>query len=237
VRGDAAYVRAACEASLVRLGVDHIDLYYQHRVDSSVPIEETVGAMADLVNAGKVRFLGLSEASATTIRRAHAVHPIAVLQGEYSIWTRDLEVRTLPVLRELGIGLVCYRPLGAGFFAGAVASPAAIASLDAGDFRRTNPRFQHGNLERNLALLEGLKRIAASHGISLAQLSLAWILAQGEDLVPIPGAYLRTHVEDNARAAEVRLTPDDLAAIEAAFPPERVAGDRLADYSRIDQDP
>lgn len=236
VRGDAAYVRAACEASLRRLGVEHIDLYYQHRVDLDVPIEETVGAMADLVRAGKVRYLGLSEASVSTIRRAQVVHPITALQGEYSIWTRDLEARTLPALRELGIGLVCYRPLGAGFFAGAVTSAATMDGLDDRDFRRSNPRFQDGNLERNLSMLEGLASVATAHGITLAQLALAWILAQGEDLVPIPGAYLRAHLEDNARAAEVRLSADEIAAIAAAFPPDRVAGERLADYSRIDRD-
>jgi aryl-alcohol dehydrogenase-like predicted oxidoreductase len=235
VRGDAAYVAQACDASLRRLGVDHIDLYYQHRVDLTVPIEETVGAMAALVRAGKVRYLGLSEASVTTVRRAHAVHPIAALQGEYSIWTRELEGRMLPTLRELGIGLVAYRPLGAGFFAGAVPSVDTIGGLDVRDFRRSNPRFETPNLARNLALLEPLKRLAADKGITLAQLSLAWILAQGDDIVPIPGTDRRRYLEENAGAVEVRLGPQDLRRIAEAFPPEAVAGDRLADYSRIDR--
>ena len=235
VRGDASYVAQACDASLRRLRVDHIDLYYQHRVDLTVPIEETVGAMAALVRAGKVRYLGLSEASVTTVRRAHAVHPIAALQGEYSIWTRDLEGRMLPTLRELGIGLVAYRPLGAGFFAGAVPSVSTMATLDRHDFRRGNPRFQEANLARNLALLDSLRRLAADKGVTLAQLSLAWILTQGDDIVPIPGTDQRRYLEENAGAAEVRLSLDDLRRVAEAFPPEAVAGDRLADYSRIDR--
>jgi aryl-alcohol dehydrogenase-like predicted oxidoreductase len=235
VRGDAPFVQAACEASLQRLGVDHIDLYYQHRVDLTVPIEDTVGAMADLVRQGKVRFLGLSEASATTVRRAHAVHPIAALEGEYSIWTRDLEDEMLPVMRELGIGLVAYRPLGAGFFAGAVPSVEAVEALDSHDFRRGNPRFTPGNLARNLEMLDALKLVAADKGVTLAQLSLAWILAQGEDVVPIPGTGHRRYLEENAGAADVRLTPHDLQRIADAFPPEAVAGERLADWSRIDR--
>jgi len=235
VRGDAAYVAQACDASLGRLGVDHIDLYYQHRVDRTVPIEETVGAMANLVRQGKVRYLGLSEASVTTVRRAHAVHPIAALQGEYSIWTRDLEERMLPTLRELGIGLVAYRPLGAGFFAGAVTSVEAIGTLHAHDFRRTNPRFEPQNLPRNLEMLADLERLGAEKSITLAQLALAWILAQGDDIVPIPGTDRRQYLEENAHAAAVRLTPADLQRILQAFPPEAVAGDRLADYSRIDR--
>lgn len=235
VRGDAAFVAQACEASLKRLGTDHIDLYYQHRVDMTVPIEETVSAMASLVQQGKVRFLGLSEASPTTIRRAAAVHPITAIEGEYSIWTRDLENQVLPVMRELGIGLVAYRPLGAGFFAGAVPTVETVATLDPNDFRRGNPRFQQENLARNLEMLESLKVIAADKGCSLAQLSLAWILAKAQDIVPIPGTGHLRYVEDNAGAAEVHLTPDDMARIEAAFPPEAVAGDRLADWSRIDR--
>jgi aryl-alcohol dehydrogenase-like predicted oxidoreductase len=235
VRGDAAYVAQACDASLKRLGVDYVDLYYQHRVDLTVPIEETVGAMAELVRAGKVRYLGLSEASVTTVRRAQAVHPIAALQGEYSIWTRDLEDPMRPTLRELGIGLVAYRPLGAGFFAGAVSSPEAIGGLDEHDFRRGNPRFQEANLARNLAMLEQLKQLAAEKGVTLAQLSLAWILAQGDDIVPIPGTDQRRYLEENALAAEVRLSDDDRRRIAEAFPPEAVAGERLADYSRIDR--
>ena len=235
VRGDAAYVAQACDASLKRLGVDYVDLYYQHRVDRTVPIEETVGAMAELIRAGKVRHLGLSEASVTTVRRAQAVHPVAALQGEYSIWSRELEHGMLPTLRELGIGLVAYRPLGAGFFAGAVASVETIASLDQHDFRRGNPRFQGANLARNLAMLEQLKQLAAAKGVTLAQLSLAWILAQGDDIVPIPGTDQRRYLEENALAAEIRLSEDDLRRIAEAFPPEAVAGERLADYSRIDR--
>jgi aryl-alcohol dehydrogenase-like predicted oxidoreductase len=235
VRGDAAFVKRSCDESLERLGTDHIDLYYQHRVDKSVPIEETVGAMADLVEAGKVRYLGLSEASVTTIRRAAAIHPISAIEGEYSIWTRDLEDQVLPVMRELGIGLSAYRPLGAGFLAGAVTSVATIATLDDRDFRRGNPRFQKANLPRNLELLEALKSLAAEKGVTLAQLSLAWILAQGEDIVPIPGTAHVRKLEENARAIDVQLSAEDVARISAAFPPEAVAGERLADWSRIDR--
>ena len=235
VRGDSAFVQASCEASLRRLGTDHVDLYYQHRVDPTVPIEETVGAMADLVRQGKVRYLGLSEASPATIRRASAIHPITALEGEYSIWTRDLEASVLPTLRELGIGLVAYRPLGAGFFAGAIPTVAAMDTLDRNDFRKGNPRFQQENLARNLELLESLKAIAAAKGVSLAQLSLAWILARADDIVPIPGTGHVRYVEDNAGAADVDLTADELQQIDAAFPVEAVAGDRLADWSRIDR--
>ena len=232
VRGDRAYVAQACEASLRRLGTDHIDLYYIHRVDKTVPIEETIGAMADLVRSGKVRYLGISEASVTTVRRAHAVHPLSVLQGEYSMWTRDLEDGMLPVLRELGIGLVAYRPLGAGFFAGTVKS---LEGLDAKDFRMTNPRFQGENLARNLALLAQVQAIAADLGATAAQLALAWILARGADIVPIPGTDRRAYLEENVVGAGVRLGADDLARIEAAFPKGAEAGDRLSDYSRIDR--
>jgi len=235
VRGDRQFVLQACDASLRRLGTDHIDLYYQHRVDTTVPIEETVGAMAELVAQGKVRYLGLSEASVTTIRRAQAVHPITALEGEYSIWTRDLEQAVIPVLRELGIGLVAYRPLGAGFFAGAVPSTDVVDRLDANDFRRGNPRFQPENLPRNLELLEKLKHIAAGKGVTLAQLAIAWILARGDDIVPIPGTGHVRYLEENARAADITLGPEDLARIDRAFPPEAVAGDRLADWSRIDR--
>jgi aryl-alcohol dehydrogenase-like predicted oxidoreductase len=235
VRGDAAFVTQACEASLRRLRVDHIDLYYQHRVDLTVPIEETVGAMAELVRAGKIRYLGLSEASVATVRRAQTVHPITALQGEYSIWSRDLEDRMLPALRELGIGLVAYRPLGAGFFAGAVPTVETIGSLDKHDFRRSNPRFEAANLARNLTMLEELKKVATDKGVTLAQLSLAWILAQGDDIVPIPGTDQRGYLEENAVAADIKLGEDDLRRIANAFPPEAVAGERLADYSRIDR--
>ena len=235
VRGDAAHVARACDASLRRLRVDHVDLYYQHRVDRTVPIEETVGAMAELIRAGKVRYLGLSEASVTTVQRAHAMHPIAALQGEYSIWSRDLEDKMLPALREMGIGLVAYRPLGAGFFAGAVPTVDTIASLDKHDFRRGNPRFQEANLARNLAMLGRLKDLAAVKGITLAQLSLAWILAQGDDVVPIPGTDQVRYLEENALAAKVVLSSDELRRVAQAFPREAVAGERLADYSRIDR--
>ncbi len=235
VRGDAPFVAQACEASLKRLGTDHIDLYYQHRVDMTVPIEETVGAMADLVRQGKVRYLGLSEASVATIRRAAAVHPITAIEGEYSIWTRDLEGQVLPVMRELGIGLVAYRPLGAGFFAGAVPTVSAVDALDKNDFRRGNPRFQQDNLARNLEMLEALKVIARDKGCSLAQLALAWILAKAQDIVPIPGTGHLRYLEDNAGAADVHLTAEDMRRIEEAFPPEAVAGERLADWSRIDR--
>lgn len=235
VRGDAAYVALACDASLERLRVDHIDLYYQHRVDRNVPIEETVGAMADLVSAGKVRYLGLSEASVATLRRAHAVHPIAALEGEYSIWTRDLEDAMLPTLRELGIGLVAYRPLGAGFLAGTVKSVEDVSALDEHDFRRANPRFERQNLARNLELRSALMSIAREKGVTLAQLSLAWILAQGTDIVPIPGMDKRWQLEENALGADVRLSDADLRTIDEAFPREAVAGERLADFSRIDR--
>jgi aryl-alcohol dehydrogenase-like predicted oxidoreductase len=191
--------------------------------------------MADLVRVGKVRYLGLSEASVTTIRRAHAVHPIAALQGEFSIWTRDLEEQVIPTLRELGIGLVAYRPLGAGFLAGGVTSVETIDTLDARDFRRSNPRFEMSNLRRNLLMLDTLKALAADKGITLAQLSLAWILSQGDDIVPIPGTAKRRHLEDNVGAATVKLTAEDLKQIADSFPADAVAGERLGDYSRIDR--
>jgi aryl-alcohol dehydrogenase-like predicted oxidoreductase len=233
VRGDAEYVRQACDTSLRRLGTDHIDLYYQHRVDKTVPIEETVGAMAELVNAGKVRYLGLSEASASTIRRAHAVHPITALECEYSIWTRDIEDTIFPVLRQLDIGIVAYRPLGAGFFTDVAV---AVDSLAPGDFRGSNPRFEPENLEHNRRLLAGLAGIAQQKGITVAQLALAWLLAQADDVVPIPGMDCRKYLEENIVATEVTLTPEDLRKVEGAFPKGVVAGERLADYSRIDRE-
>jgi aryl-alcohol dehydrogenase-like predicted oxidoreductase len=232
VRGDAAYVRRACDASLMRLGTDHIDLYYQHRVDRTVEIEETVGAMAELVAAGKVRHIGLSEASAQTIRRAHAVHPVAAVQAEYSLWSREPETELLPLLRELGIGLVAYRPLGAGFFSGKVRT---LEGLEQNDFRRTNPRFRPGNLERNLELLREVERVAREKAVTPAQLSLAWLLAQGDDVVPIPGSDRRTYLEENVAAVDVVLSPADLAQLDRIFPPGAAAGERLADYSRIDR--
>ncbi|MEU8438673.1 aldo/keto reductase [Streptomyces sp. NPDC029216] len=223
IRGDAAYVRQACEASLRRLGVDHIDLYYQHRVDPQVPIEETVGAMAELVQAGKVRHLGLSEAGAETIRRAHAVHPIAALQSEWSLWTRDLEAEVAPVCRELGIGMVPFSPLGRGFLTGRYQSVEGLAETD---LRRTQPRFADGNLERNLAIVAKLEELAAAKGITAGQLALAWVQHRGEDVVPIPGTRRQKYLEENLAALSVELTPEDLAAIEAAAPREQIAGAR-----------
>ncbi|ADI07913.1 aldo/keto reductase [Streptomyces sp. NBS 14/10] len=223
IRGDAAYVRQACEASLRRLGVDHIDLYYQHRVDPQVPIEETVGAMAELVRAGKVRHLGLSEAGAQTIRRAHAVHPIAALQSEWSLWTRDLEAEIAPVCRELGIGLVPFSPLGRGFLTGRYTS---VEGLEETDMRRTQPRFADGNLERNLAIVAKLNELAEAKGVTAGQLALAWVQHQGDDVVPIPGTRRQRYLEENIAALDVELSAEDLAAIEAAAPSEQIAGTR-----------
>ncbi|MBB4663502.1 aldo/keto reductase [Conexibacter arvalis] len=233
VEGSPDYVRSACDASLRRLGVDHIDLYYQHRVDFDTPIEETVGAMAELVEAGKVRYLGLSEASPATIRRAHAVHPISALQTEYSLWTRDVEAEILPTLRELGIGLVPYSPLGRGFLTGTIRSPAD--QLDAGDFRRANPRFAGEALERNLALVERIRAIASEKQVTPGQLALAWVLAQGKDVVPIPGTKRRRYLEENVAAAAISLSADDLARIDAAAPVGAAAGERYPDMSTIDR--
>ncbi|MER7451758.1 aldo/keto reductase [Nocardia beijingensis] len=223
IRGDAAYVRQACEASLRRLGVGHIDLYYLHRVDPQVPIEETVGAMAELVREGKVRHLGLSEAGADTIRRAHAVHPIAALQSEWSLWTRDLEAEIVPVCRELGIGVVPFSPLGRGFLTGRYSSVDALAD---NDVRRSQPRFADGNLERNLAIVAKLNELAAEKGVTAGQLALAWVQHRGEDVVPIPGTRRQRYLEENLAALTIELSADDLAAIEAAAPPEQIAGDR-----------
>ncbi|MFD7083175.1 aldo/keto reductase [Streptomyces sp. NPDC059918] len=223
VRGDAAYVRQACEASLRRLGVDHIDLYYQHRVDPRVPIEETVGAMAELVRAGKVRHLGLSEAGAGTIRRAHAVHPIAALQSEWSLWSRDLEAEIVPVCRELGVGVVPYAPLGRGFLTGRYGSVEKLAETDV---RRGHPRFADGNRERNLAIVAKLDELAAAKGVTAGQLALAWVQHRGGDVVPIPGTRRQRYLEENLAALAVELSPGDLAAIEAAAPPEEIAGTR-----------
>ncbi|MGX7763202.1 aldo/keto reductase [Streptomyces angustmyceticus] len=223
IRGDAAYVREACDASLRRLGVDHIDLYYQHRVDPDVPIEETVGAMAELVTAGKVRHLGLSEASAATLRRAHAVHPIAALQSEWSLWTRDLEHGTAGVCRELGIGLVPFSPLGRGFLTGRYTS---VKGLPESDVRRSQPRFADGNLEQNLAIVERLDALAAEKGVSAGQLALAWVQHRGDDVVPIPGTRREKYLQENLGALAVELTEEDLAAIDAAAPADRVAGTR-----------
>jgi len=231
IRGDAAYVHEACDASLRRLGVDCIDLYYQHRVDPEVPIEETVGAMKELVEAGKVRYLGLSEASPETIRRAHAVHPISALQTEYSLWTRDVERRILPTVRELGIGFVAYSPLGRGFLSGRWSSPDEIP---AGDFRRDNPRFQGENFARNMAIVERVRALAAAKGATPAQLALAWVMARGEDVVPIPGTKRRPYLEENVAASEIALSDEDLLALDEAAPAGAASGARYADMTSID---
>jgi aryl-alcohol dehydrogenase-like predicted oxidoreductase len=210
INGRPDYVRQACEGSLERLGVDHIDLYYQHRVDPDTPIEETVGAMAELVAAGKVRHLGLSEASPETIRRAHAVHPIAAVQTEYSLWTRDVDAEILPTLRELGISLVAYSPLGRGFLSGRFSSP---DELDDHDFRRHGPRFTGENLDRNRQLVDRVRELAADRHVTPGQLALAWVLARGDDVVPIPGTKRRTYLEENLAAADIELSADDLARI------------------------
>ncbi|HEY2770465.1 MAG TPA: aldo/keto reductase [Solirubrobacteraceae bacterium] len=219
--GSAEHVRSAIEISLRGLGTDHVDLFYQHRVDPNVEIEETVGAMAELVQAGKIRHIGLSEASAETIRRAHAVHPITAVQTEYSLWTRDPEAEIIPTCRELGIGFVPYSPLGRGFLSGRFKSP---EDLDPGDFRRNGPRFTGSNLDANLKLAGKVAEIAEEKGVTPAQLALAWVLGQGEDLVPIPGTKRRKYLEENAAAVDVELTPDDLARIDAELP--QAAGDR-----------
>jgi aryl-alcohol dehydrogenase-like predicted oxidoreductase len=231
IRGDADYVRQACDASLQRLGTDHIDLYYQHRVDKEVEIEETVGAMKELVEAGKVRYLGLSEASPETIQRANAVHPITALQTEYSLWTRDPEEQILPTIRELGIGYVAYSPLGRGFLSGRFQSP---DDFEEGDFRKHHPRFQGENFQKNLELVERVKEIADEKGVAPGQLALAWVLAQGEDIVPIPGRTKVKNLEENVAAAEIELTDDDLARLDEAAPKGVAAGDRYADMSSID---
>ena len=224
ISGKPDYVRKACDASLQRLGVDVIDLYYQHRVDPDTPIEDTVGAMAGLVAAGKVRYLGLSEAAPATVRRAQAVHPITALQTEYSLWSREPEQELLATCRELGIGFVAYSPLGRGFLTGRFRSP---DDIPANDWRRSNPRFQGENFQRNLALADTVQSIARSRGCTPAQLALAWLLSRGPDIVPIPGSTRAERVEENARAVDVRLTPEDLAALDAIAP--AVAGERYAE--------
>jgi aryl-alcohol dehydrogenase-like predicted oxidoreductase len=226
VSGKREYVFAACDASLKRLGLDHIDLYYQHRVDPDTPIEETVGAMAELVKAGKVRYLGLSEASPATIRRAHAVHPITALQTEYSLWERHVEHEIIPTCRELGIGFVPYSPLGRGFLTGAIKS---AGQLDPTDTRaKRYPRFTAENIDRNQALVDRVRAIAAAKGITPGQLALAWVMAKGEDVVPIPGTKRRTYLEENAGAAAIQLSSADVAELEAAVPEDAIAGDRYA---------
>ncbi len=223
VRGDPAYVRSACEASLARLGVETIDLYYQHRVDTKVPIEDTVGEMARLLEEGKVRFLGLSEAAPETIRRAHAVHPITAVQTELSLWSRDAEADVLPAVRELGIGYVAYSPLGRGFLTGQIKSP---DDFEESDWRRNHPRFQGENFVRNLALVDEVAAMAADKGCTTAQLALAWVLAQGDDVVPIPGTRHIRYLDDNIGALDVELSRDDLARLDAILPPGAAAGDR-----------
>ncbi len=233
INGSPEYVRAACDASLQRLGVDHIDLYYQHRVDQSVPIEDTVGAMKELVEAGKVLHLGLSEASSATIRKAHGVHPITALQSEYSLFTRDLEDEILPTIRELGIGLVPYSPLGRGILTGAIT---ADDSLDENDSRRTAyfPRLNGEGLKANLELVAKVRELADAQGCTPGQLALAWVLAQGSDVAPIPGTKRITYLEENVGATDVTLTDDDLKSLEEAVPRDAVVGDRYGDMSSID---
>ena len=223
VNGEPEYVRRACDASLERLGVDHIDLYYQHRVDRTVPVEDTWGAMAALVEAGKVRYLGISEAAPATVRRAHAVHPVSAGQYEWSLFTRDLEDEVLGTLRELGIGVVAYSPLGRGFLSGRITGPGDFGE---DDFRRNHPRFTGENFDRNLELVERVRELAAGKGATPSQLAIAWVLAQGSDVVPIPGTKRRSYLEENAGALDVELTADDLAAIEEVTPRGSAAGER-----------
>ncbi|CAB4695535.1 MAG: aldo/keto reductase [Actinobacteria bacterium] len=230
INGRAEYVKSACDASLQRLGVDVIDLYYQHRVDPATPIEETVGAMAELVAEGKVRYLGLSEAAPATIRRAHAVHPISALQTEYSLWSRDPEREILPTTRELGIGFVAYSPLGRGALTGAIKK---LDDLEGSDFRRNNPRFQEGNLEQNLAMIERLEEVAAAKDATPSQIALAWVSAQGRDIVTIPGTKRVRYVEQNAAAQAVVLSESDLSQLAEAFPVGATAGERYPDMSRV----
>jgi aryl-alcohol dehydrogenase-like predicted oxidoreductase len=232
ISGTPEYVRSACEASLERLGVDTIDLYYQHRVDPETPIEDTVGAMAELVQEGKVRYIGLSEAAPDTIRRAHAVHPISALQTEYSLWSRDPEPEILSAVRELGIGFVAYSPLGRGFLTGGIRS---VESLDEKDFRRRGPRFQGENLERNLELVAQVEAIAEEKGVKASQIALAWVLSRGDDVVPIPGTKRRSYLEENAGAAEIELTAEELEGLEQAFPAGAAAGDRYGDMSSVNR--
>jgi aryl-alcohol dehydrogenase-like predicted oxidoreductase len=224
ISGKPEYVLAACDASLQRLGVDYIDLYYQHRVDPATPIEDTVGAMARLVQAGKVKYLGLSEASPATIRRAHKVHPITALQTEYSLWERHVEKEILPTVRELGIGFVPYSPLGRGFLTGAITKKSDLGENDSRSQRM--PRFLGENFDKNQVLVERVKAIADRKGVKAGQLALAWVLAKGEDLVPIPGTKRRKYLEENTAAADVRLTPDEVAELEAAVPQNEIVGDR-----------
>lgn len=228
ISGRPEYVKSACDASLQRLGVDHIDLYYQHRVDPDTPIEETIGAMADLVQAGKVRYLGMSEAAAATLRRAYTVHPITALQTEYSLWSRDVEDEILPTCRELGIGFVPYSPLGRGFLTGRFQS---IEDLPSDDYRRNSPRFQGDNFAKNLQLVAEVNALAQAKGCTPSQLALAWLLAQGDDIVPIPGTKRTTYLRENIGALDVELTQDDLDGIDAIAPQGIAAGDRYPSAS------
>ncbi|WP_174866570.1 aldo/keto reductase [Pectobacterium polaris] len=228
VCGKPDYIRRAVEGSLTRLGTDVIDLYYQHRIDPTVPIEETVGTLAELVQEGKIRYIGLSEASVTTLERAHRVHPITALQSEYSLWTRDMEAEILPTCERLGIGFVPYSPLGRGFLTGAIRSPDDLA---ADDFRRTNPRFSGENFGKNLQLVEKINQLAQEKQVTPSQLALAWVLAQGEHIVPIPGTKRRSYLEENVAALDVTLTKEELAAIDAIFPPDAAAGERYGKES------
>jgi len=231
ISGKPDYVRQCCDASLKRLGVDHIDLYYQHRVDRTTPIEETVGAMSELVRAGKVRHLGLSEAAPQTIRRAHAVHPITALQTEYSLWSRDPEDEILPTVRELGIGFVAYSPIGRGFLTGRFKT---IDDLEPADYRRLSPRFQGENFNRNLDLVRRIEEIARDKGVTPAQLALAWVLARGNDVVPIPGSKSIRHVVENIEATEIELTPAELARIDEVAPKGVASGDRYPSMAAVD---
>ncbi len=230
INGKPDYVRACCEDSLRRLGVECIDLYYQHRVDPGTPVEETWGALAELVEQGKVRHLGISEAAPGTIRKANEVHPVTALQTEYSLWTRDPEDAVLDVVRELGIGFVAYSPLGRGFLTGSITKP---EDLDEDDFRRNSPRFQGENFGKNLELVDRVREIASEKGVEAGQLALAWVLAQGDDIVPIPGTTSTKHLDENIAASEIELTADDLARIDAAAPAGRTAGERYANMSSI----
>ncbi|MGZ7042658.1 MAG: aldo/keto reductase [Thermoanaerobaculia bacterium] len=230
INGRPDYVKKSCDGSLRRLGVEHIDLYYQHRVDPKTPIEDTIGAMADLVRAGKVRHLGMSEAAPKTIRRAHKVHPITALQTEYSLWSREPEEEILPTVRELGIGFVAYSPLGRGFLSGRIKS---IDDLEADDYRRHNPRFQGENFQKNLDLVKRIEEIAAEKGVTPAQLALAWLLTRGDDIVPIPGSRSLRHLEENVAAAGIEMSADDLARIDEAAPAGAAVGDRYPDMSRV----
>jgi aryl-alcohol dehydrogenase-like predicted oxidoreductase len=229
ISGKPEYVKAACDASLKRLGIDHIDLYYQHRVDPQTPIEDTVGAMADLVKAGKIKYLGLSEASPATIRRAHKVHPITALQTEYSLWERHVEAEILPTIRELGIGFVPYSPLGRGFLTGTITKPSDLGEKD---FRTQRyPRFAGGAFDKNQVLVNRVRAIADRRGVKPGQLALAWVLAKGEYLIPIPGTKRRKYLEENAAATDIKLGPEEVAELEAAVPQEEIVGDRYAPAS------